>query len=88
MDRESAIDYTATIIDENGEVILESPGPIDMESNDILVGWQCGFEPLFIAVRGDSLDGMDAEDIAREHLIARNWFANGDDREADYILES
>ena len=55
-----------------------------------LVGYQCGFEPLFIAVwsyLGIRLDESDAEDIARDYLIERRWFTDCDNPpDADYII--
>lgn len=53
-----------------------------------LVGWQCGFEPLFVAVHSYldvKVADDDAEDMAREYLEEIDWFA-GEPRSADYIL--
>ena len=56
-----------------------------------LVGWQCGFEPMFIAVV-DYLDGEhgelsdeEAEELATDYLEEINWFSDGP-TDADYIL--
>ena len=55
-----------------------------------LVAWQCGFEPLVVAVFSYldvQLDEQDAEDIARDYLLERNWFTDPDaDNAADYVL--
>lgn len=51
-----------------------------------IVGWQCGFEPLCVAVwsylPNTRLDASDAEDIARDYLSERKWFTNPDDENA------
>lgn len=54
----------------------------------VLVGWQCGFEPLFVAVHSylDVEIGDDeAMDLARDYLAERGWFA-GEPTEPDYII--
>lgn len=53
-----------------------------------LVGWQCGFEPMFVAVwsyLGLELDADEAEELATEMLIEKGWF-DGKPRPADYVL--
>jgi len=56
----------------------------------VLVGWQCGFEPLFVAVHSYldvGLDDDEAADMAREYLEERGWFADSAaDHEPDYII--
>jgi hypothetical protein len=61
----------------------------------VLVGWQCGFEPLFVAVHSDydvRLDDDEAEEMARDYLIERGWFSDNTvheitgDNSADYII--
>lgn len=46
-----------------------------------LVGWQVGFEPVFVAVwsylPNVTLTAEDAEEIATDYLIERKWFADG-----------
>ena len=46
-----------------------------------LVGWQCGFEPLFVAVYDYVLDCRpteeDAEEIASGYLSEIGWFSDG-----------
>lgn len=58
-----------------------------------LVGWQCGFEPMFVAVwsaydqPGDTIkfNKDSAEEIATEYLEEIGWFG-GEKRDADYVL--
>lgn len=55
----------------------------------VLVGWQCGFEPLFVAVHSYldvRLDDDEAEEMAREYLEEINWFSAGNDNDADYLI--
>jgi hypothetical protein len=90
MTREQALPYISHYLDD----ALSVREPKDMPDNARLVGWQCGFEPLFVAVwsylgdtqgNPDRLDDADAEEIARDYLIERNWFS-GEPKDADYIL--
>lgn len=53
-----------------------------------LVGWQCGFEPLFVAVHSYLdvfVDDSDAEEMAQEFLAEIGWF-EVEQTPADYIL--
>jgi len=53
-----------------------------------LVGWQCGFEPLFVAVHSYldvEIDDQDAEEMARDYLEERKWFA-GEPTEPDHLI--
>jgi hypothetical protein len=45
----------------------------------ILVGWQCGFEPM---------DDEEAEELATDGLDERQWFGSDGPREPDYILRA
>ena len=54
-----------------------------------LVGWQCGFEPLFVAVwsylPNTRVSDLSAECIAADMLRERKWFS-GEPTPADYII--
>lgn len=55
-----------------------------------LVGWQCGFEPLFVAVHSYldvELDDCEAEEMAADYLEEIGWFGASGRRDADYIIE-
>ncbi len=84
MNREQAMPYVSYALDD-----ALSPRRVDeMPANARLVGWQCGFEPLFVAVWSYldvTLDDEEAADIASDYLQEINWFA-GEEREPDYIL--
>lgn len=91
MTREQAIPYIAYCIDD----ALSERDVADMPPTARLVGWQCGFEPLFVAVwsyldkSGDEclFDMAEAEEIAKDFLLERKWFSDPDaDNDADYIL--
>jgi hypothetical protein len=68
-------------------------GPEDQEGptykySSVLVGWQCGFEPLFVAVHSYldvELDDEEVEELAKDYLEEREWFTDGP-KEADYII--
>lgn len=54
----------------------------------VLVGWQCGFEPLFVAVHSYldvKLTDQDAEEMATEYLAEIGWFVKKP-TPADYLI--
>lgn len=60
----------------------------DIPANARLVGWQCGFEPMFVAVwsyLGVPLSHEEAEEIATDYLQEISWFAD-EPTSADYVL--
>jgi len=90
MTREQALPYVSVCLD-NG---LAERSIDDMPANARLVGWQCGFEPMFVAVWSylgdtqgnlDRLEDAEAEEIARDYLVERQWFSD-EPTEADYII--
>ena len=86
MKRSDAIPYISFCLDD----ALAVRDIKDMLHNSRLVGWQCGFEPLFVAVwsyLGNTLDDDEAEEIATDYLKEIGWFRFVDGpREPDYIL--
>lgn len=88
MNREQAIPYISYCVDDAGA----ERDVKDMPANARLVGWQCGFEPMFVAVwscLGSWLDDEEAEDLAIDLLIEKKWFSGQHDRggtEPDYII--
>lgn len=96
--RSDAVPYVSFVVDDagSGRCLGDDMHAIVRESGDafqyasVLVGWQCGFEPLFVAVHSYldvALTDDEAEDMAREYLEERNWFADPDsDHSADYII--
>jgi len=97
MTREQALPYVSYAVDD----ALSERRVDEMPPTARLVGWQCGFEPLFVAVwsyvnqPGDEImfDPAEAEEIAADFLIEKGWFTDGkkapDDFEAppaDYVL--
>jgi hypothetical protein len=84
MTREQALPYVSAYLDDALAVREAKDMPVDAR----LVGWQCGFEPLFVAVwsyLSVRLDDADAEEIARDYLAERKWFS-GEPTDADYII--
>jgi hypothetical protein len=88
--REQAMDYVSFCVDD-AQAIRSID---DMPPNARLVGWQCGFEPMFVAVwsyladtqgNHNRLDDDEAADLASDVLIERRWFV-GVPTEPDYIL--
>jgi hypothetical protein len=87
MTREQALPYISFCVDD----ALSLRSIDDMPDNARLIGWQCGFEPMFVAVwsylPSVRLDDDDAEDLAADMLEERAWFANGGERTpADYVI--
>lgn len=88
MTREMALPYVAYCVDD----ALAERKIADMPANARLVGWQCGFEPLFVAVWSYLGDGDDclpdpaeAAEYATDLLVEKKWFS-GEPTEPDYIL--
>lgn len=84
MTRERALPYVSYCVDD----ALSERSIKDMPANARLVGWQCGFEPLFVAVWSYldvRLGDDEAEEIAADFLCERKWFA-ATRRDADYII--
>lgn len=86
MTRELALPYISYCVDD----ALSERSIKDMPADARLVGWQCGFEPLFVAVwsyLGVRLGDEEAEEIASDLLREKNWFADKSaDNFADYII--
>ena len=94
MTREQALPYVSFVVDDagSGRELGADQHATTRESGhkyrSVLVGWQCGFEPLFVAVHSYldvELDDQDAEEMAQEYLAERNWFS-GEPTDADYII--
>ncbi len=87
MDKTIAKQYTAFALDD----ALALRDPSEAPEGAVYVGWQCGFEPLFVAVwsylPGVRLDEGEAEDIARDYLLERGWFSDPSaENWADFIV--
>ncbi len=91
MNRTDALRYVSFAIDDS---LYSHPlySSDTIPDNARLIGWQCGFEPLFVAVfsylPGVALEDGEAEEIARDFLEERGWFGtdSNDSRPADYVL--
>jgi hypothetical protein len=85
MNRKDALPYVSYCVDD----ALAERDVKEMPANARFVGWQCGFEPLFVAVwsylDGVRIDDADAIEIATDLLQERKWFA-GDPTEPDYVI--
>jgi hypothetical protein len=71
--RDQALPYVSFCVDD----ALSMRSIDDMPSNARLIGWQCGFEPMFVAVwsyLNVRLDDDDAAQIAINLLEERSWF--------------
>jgi hypothetical protein len=90
MTREMALPYVSYYLDD----ALAERAATDMPANARLVGWQCGFEPLFVAVWSylpdTSLSDDEAIEIATDFLRERNWFSEDSrpDGRVSAIVES
>ena len=94
MNRTQAIPYVSFVVDDSLSVSRlrhnvrdYSPGGFQYPS--VLVGWQCGFEPLFVAVHSYldvELDDDEAIELATDFLSERNWFGQVEELEPDYLI--
>ena len=89
--REQAMPYVSYCVDD----ALSERELKDIPPTARLVGWQCGFEPLFVAVwsyvnqPGDELmfDPAEAEEIATDLLVEKRRFSDNDNPPpADYVI--
>ena len=83
MKKEKAIEYIGHYVD---DCLSNHKQPVTDKTK--LVGFQCGFEPMFVAVNsgyGWEVDSSAAEELAIDYLNKIGW---SDDPElsADYIL--
>lgn len=87
MTREQALPYVSHVLDDALGACTVNMREIRDDAR--LVGWQCGFEPMFVAVqsylRGVVIDDGDAEEIATDYLTEIGWFGD-EPREPDYII--
>lgn len=76
------------IVREGGDDSLPSSERKGHQYPSVLVGWQCGFEPLFVAVHSYldvELDDDEVVEMATDYLAERKWFS-GEPTEPDYII--
>lgn len=101
--REDWLSYVCFVVDDvgSGRILKEDPYAIVREAgvpcfgypegpkySSVLVGWQCGFEPLFIAVHSYldvELSDEEAAALAMDYLEERKWFSR-EPTEPDYII--
>lgn len=85
MNRNQAIPYIGYAVDS----ALCVRAIKDMPKETRLIGWQCGFEPMFVAVwsayDGVTLDDDESTEIAIDLLQECNWFS-GEPTDPDYVL--
>lgn len=86
MTREQALPYVSFVLD---DALSQDHSPSEVHPTAVLVGWQCGFEPMFVAVQSYlprvRLDAEEAIEIATDFLVERDWFANGP-TDPDYVI--
>lgn len=62
----------------------------DIGTGSMLVSFQCGFEPLVVAVvgayDGEQVEAEEAEEIAVDYLEEIGWFGEEGPREADLVI--
>lgn len=82
-----AIKYISYHIDDAQN---DTPFSAAEHPHTVLVGWQCGFEPLFVAAHSYlpkvKLPSEDAIALATDLLVEKNWFGEEEPTEPDYIL--
>lgn len=84
MQRSDALRYVSFAVDD----ALSERRPEEAPENARLVGWQCGFEPFFVAVwsyLGGQLSEDEAVELATDLLDEKGWFSDGP-CEPDYII--
>jgi len=96
MNRSAAIPFVCHVVDDalNGRAlgadvhaIVREPGESFAYASR-LVGWKCGFEPMFVAVHSYldcRIDDDEAAELAMDYLSEIGWFS-GEPQEPDFIL--
>lgn len=89
--REEAWQYVGGCVDDalSPRGITAIPTDPEKRAKVVLVGWQCGFEPMFIAVWSYldvQLEAGAATVIAVDYLQEKGWFADAMQTEPDYVL--
>jgi hypothetical protein len=89
--RQDAVRYVGHYLRVGVGMWLASP-PYPITPNVTLVGWQCGFEPMFVALRPTTPEeevimSDCAIAVASRFLIDFGWFKGIEIREPDYVLE-
>jgi hypothetical protein len=76
------LEYVAWVVDDAG--CGRHPGADEhakVTKYSTLVGWQCGFEPLVVAVNsylpGVMIEADEAVDLATDLLDEKRWFSDG-----------
>ena len=94
--REQALPYVSVQLDDSLNIVEITPD-CKVDPDAVLIGWQCGFEPMFVAVKSYlpnvTLDQEEAVDIAVGYLDEIGWFgevckpgSSGFPIEPDYII--
>lgn len=87
MKRKQALTYVGHALDDALDVRTERGK--DIPANARLIGWQCGFEPMFVAVWSYlpdiTMGAQEAEDIATAYLEEIKWFS-GEPWTPDYVV--
>jgi hypothetical protein len=85
MTRKQALEYVSYCVDS----ALSERRVDEMPANARLVGWQCGFEPMVVAVwsyfDGVKLTEDEAAEIAIDLLLEHDWFTT-ESVEPDFII--
>jgi hypothetical protein len=86
MKRSDALKYIGHHVDD-----AQSTDEKPVTCRTTLVGWQCGFEPMFVAVNSylpDCIvDESEAIDLAWDSLDEKGWFDGSESRPPDYVFE-
>lgn len=90
MKRSEALQYVGYALDDS--LNPHNAAHHNIPDNAVLVGWQCGFEPMFVAVWSylprTTLSRDSAIDIACDYLQEIGWFADIGEGKDDPLLNS
>jgi hypothetical protein len=91
MNRTDALSYVTVILDDALNVRAAfGPTKGTVSYDAVLVGWQCGFEPMFVVVQSYlpdvRLDADEAVEIAVDYLKEKNWFVDPEKTDPDYVI--
>lgn len=95
MKRTDLLPYVSFYCNDAGDAgrLPENPetGFCEVPDHAHIVAWQCGFEPLAVAVwsyiPGVRLEEQEAVELATEYLQEKKWFSDNDNPpDPDYVI--
>ena len=98
LSREHAKEFVGYVVDDTGcgrivgddmHAVVREDHKGGFEYGSVLVGWQCGFESMFVAVHSYldvKLDSEECIEMATEYLDEIGWFSEDGSRHPEHVI--